>query len=88
MNTKASILVAAVRLDATKEVLRLTVAGRTVKETATRAELLAWLLKCSPCATQRDLAKRLGVSEGRCSQMLKVFRRHYGSNSAMRLTSR
>ena len=85
-NIEAATMI--IRLAAAAELLRLITTNADAKRAGTKAHLLAFIIECSPCATQRDLAKRLGVSEGRCSQMLKVFRRHYGRDSAVRLTLR
>jgi hypothetical protein len=76
MNTKAEILLAAVRLDAIREVLMIITAdGATDKQAGRKALLLSYLLEPGMIGTQRQLARRMGVSPGRCSQMLTALRR-------------
>ena len=82
------ILLAAVRLDATREALALLTKDGSDKDIGRRTLLLAYVLDPSLIGTQRQLARRLGVTEGRGSQMLKVLRRHFSSNSPAWLTLR
>jgi DNA-binding MarR family transcriptional regulator len=76
MNTKAEILLAAIRLQAAQDTLRLVAAG-DAREAGRRAHLMAFVLGCSPCATQKDLAARLGVTPARVCQMVRTFKRRY-----------
>jgi DNA-binding MarR family transcriptional regulator len=79
--TRAEILLAAVRLDATREALQLITADADARQAGTKAHLVAFILACSPCKTQKDLAARLGVTPGRVCQMLRVLNRSYGKRS-------
>ena len=64
------------KLQGAREVLELITAGGGDQAAGRKALLLAYLIAPKTIGTQGDLARRLGVSEGRCSQMLKPLRRH------------
>jgi hypothetical protein len=69
------IVIAAIEARAVRDVLALLVKGRAIGEVGKRALLLAWLMDPALVGkTQRDLARRMGVTEGRASQMLKAIR--------------
>jgi DNA-binding MarR family transcriptional regulator len=74
MNNKAELLLTAIRLASVTEALELLTVG-DVQEAGRRAHLLAFVMGCSPCTTQKDLAARLGVTPARICQMLRVFNR-------------
>jgi DNA-binding MarR family transcriptional regulator len=76
MNPK-EILLAAVRFDAVREVLRTIIADADAKQAGTKAHLLAFILGASPCKTQKELAAKLGITPGRVCQMLRVLNRAY-----------
>lgn len=71
--------VALARISGAREALELLTREGSDRDVGRRALLLAYLIAPDLIGTQRDLAKRLGVTEGRASQMLKVLRRHFGS---------
>jgi hypothetical protein len=73
--TRAEILLAAVRLDATREALQLITADANASQAGTKAHLLAFIMGCSPCKTQKDLAAKLGRTPARVCQMLATFKR-------------
>lgn len=81
MNPKAEILLAAVRLAATRETLQTITADADAKQAGTKAHLLAFILGASPCKTQKELAGKLGVTPGRVCQMVRVLNRSYGKRS-------
>ena len=74
---KVEILLTAARLAAVREALALLTKDGSDKEVGRKCLLLAYLLGCSPCETQRELAAKLGVSESRVSRMCKVLRPHF-----------
>jgi DNA-binding MarR family transcriptional regulator len=78
---EAQILLAAVRLDATRETLQLITADADAKQAGTKAHLLAFMLGCSPCKMQKELAAKLGITPGRVCQILRVLNRGYGKRS-------
>ena len=80
MNNKAELLLTAVQLAVVRAALELLTKAGNEKEVGRKTLLLAYLLAPDLIGTQRDLAKRIGVTEGRASQMLKVLRRHYRTN--------
>jgi len=84
---KAEIFLTAARLAGAREVLKLLTKAGTDREVGRKTLLLAFLLDPAAFGTQRNLARRLAVTEGRASQMLKVLRRHFQSNSPSWLTS-
>ena len=88
MNRGTEIVLALAKLQGAREVLELITAGGGDQAAGRKALLLAYLLTPEAIGTQGDLARRLGVSEGRCSQMLKPLRRHLLSNSPPGLTAR
>ena len=76
MNRGTEIVLALAKLQGAREVLELITAEGGDQAAGRKALLLAYLLTPEAIGTQGDLARRLGVSEGRCSQMLKPLRRH------------
>ena len=79
--TNAKILLAAVRLDATREVLQLITADADAKRAGTKAHLLAFILGASQRRTQKELAAKLGLTPGGVCQMLRVLNRSIGKRS-------
>ena len=77
MKPQIEIVLALARLAAVREVLTLITNGADGTQAGTKAHLLAFILGCSPCATQKDLALRLGLTPGRVCQMLRVLKRSY-----------
>jgi hypothetical protein len=78
----------AIRAQATHELLALLSKSKTDKEAGRKALLIAFILDPALIGTQRELARRMGVSEGRASQMLKHIRRSFAHESAFKLTPR
>lgn len=76
-NLNPDTVIAIARAAGAAEVLRFLARGGTDKEVGRRALLLAFLLCPDAIATQRELAGRIGVTEARVSQMLRVFKRAY-----------
>lgn len=74
------------RLASVRECLETVCASGDDRAVGRRALLLAYCLDPELIGTQRALAKRMGVTEARVSQMLKVLRRGYRKNSAFALT--
>ena len=58
--------------------LELLSAGGDARRVGARCLCLAHLLRARRDANQRQLAERLGLTEGRVSQLLKVLRREIG----------
>ena len=77
MNPGTEILLALAKLQGARETLTLITNDADGTQAGTKAHLLAFILGCSPCATQKDLALRLGLTPGRVSQMLRVLKRSY-----------
>jgi hypothetical protein len=73
----ANTLLTILRLHTVREALAPLVKSGTDKEVGRKALLTAFLIDPGLIGTQRDLARRMGVSEGRASQMLKVIRREF-----------
>ena len=77
--TKPKILdaiITAICLATLRETLAmLTAESADSREVGRRTLLLAYATDATLIGSQRDLAKRLGVTEGRASQMLKAFRK-------------
>lgn len=80
--TTAEAIALAIRADSIREVLALLARSKTDREAGRKALLLAFVIEPELIGTQRELARRMGVTEGRASQMLKVFRRHYAGKLA------
>jgi DNA-binding MarR family transcriptional regulator len=80
MRQAQAAVLALTRLAAVRDALELLTTG-DVQEAGRKAHLLAWLLRCSPFATQKELAAKLGVTPGRVCQMLRVLNRRYGQRS-------
>jgi hypothetical protein len=76
MNPGTEIVLALTRLAAVREVLELVTGDGSDRDAGRRALLLLYIIAPKTIGTQGDLARRLGVSEGRVSQMLKPLRRH------------
>ena len=76
MKPQIEIVLALAKLQGAREVLELVTGEGSDRDAGRKALLLAYLLTPEAIGTQGDLARRLGVSEGRCSQMLKPLRRH------------
>jgi DNA-binding MarR family transcriptional regulator len=77
MNRGTEIVLALAKLQGAREVLELITAEGGDQAAGTKAHLLAFILGCSPCATQKDLAAKLGLTPGRVCQMLRVLKRSY-----------
>ena len=88
MKPQIEIVLALAKLQGAVEALELVTGDGSDRDAGRKALLLAYLLTPKNIGTQGDLARRLGVSEGRCSQMLKPLRRHLLSNSPPGLTAR
>ena len=88
MKPQIELALALTRLAAVREVLTLITAEGGDQAAGRKALLLLYLIAPEAIGTQGDLARRLGVSEGRASQMLKPLRRHLLSNSPPGLTVR
>lgn len=74
-NSPVEAVALAIRLQATREVLALIAKGSgTDREAGRKALLLSYVMDKSIIGSQRELARRMGVSEARASQMLKSFR--------------
>ena len=76
MKPQIELALALTRLAAVREVLELVTGEGSDRDAGRKALLLAYLIAPKTIGTQGDLARRLGVSEGRVSQMLKPLRRH------------
>ena len=77
MNPQVTIAALAIRAQATREVLALIANSDSDREAGRKALLLAFVIDKQLIGTQRELAKKMGVSEGRASQMLKSFRERF-----------
>lgn len=86
--TAVEAVAAALRLKATRDVLALLADSKTDREAGRKALLLAFMLDPALIGRQRELARRMGVTEGRASQMLKSLRRSLANKTEVRLTSR
>ena len=64
------------RRQAAAAILEILVADATPLLAGQRAFLLAHKLKLSGCKTSRQLAARMGITEGRVSQIAKAFNAH------------
>ena len=78
MNLQIDGLTVAIRLAAYRELLSLITRAPTDRIAGRRALLLAFILDPGLIGPQRELARRMGVSEARASQMLKTIRREFG----------
>ena len=88
MKPQIEILLALAKLQGAREVLELVTAEGGDRDAGRRALLLLHIIAPKTIGTQGALAAKLGVSEGRVSQMLKPLRRHLLSNSTPGLTTR
>lgn len=77
MNPKVALAALAIRTQATREVLALIANSDSDREAGRKALLLAFVIDKTLIGTQRELARKLGVTEGRASQMLKAFRERF-----------
>ncbi len=78
MSTRTQAAIAAAQALAIGELLDLITADAAdVHEAGRRALVLAFLLEPSRFNGQQDLARRLGVSKGRASQVLNHIRRRF-----------
>jgi len=68
-------VIASAKLETLRETLALLTKDGSDREVGRRTLLVAWLLDKSRVGSQKALAKRMGVSEGRVSQMLATLRR-------------
>ncbi|MDB6023111.1 MAG: hypothetical protein JWQ04_2968 [Pedosphaera sp.] len=75
---KVNAIEITIRADATREILSLIVKGSSDREAGRRALLIAFVLDPALIGTQKELSRRIGVSEGRASQMLKTIRDSLG----------
>jgi DNA-binding MarR family transcriptional regulator len=73
--SQAQAALALVRLAAAREVLVIVTKDANARQAGTKVHLLAFAMGCSPCKTQKELARRLGVTPGRACQMLRVLNR-------------
>lgn len=64
----------AIRLETISNTIRFLSQNATGRQVGRRVMLIAYLLGQGGCKTQRDLAHRLGVSEGRVSKAVKSAR--------------
>jgi hypothetical protein len=64
------------RLEIITRLIGLLAAG-DAKKAGRRVHALAFILHASDCRNQRDLAKRLGVTPGRVSQILNEVKHEY-----------
>jgi hypothetical protein len=78
--TKLELLATAQRLQSAKEDMAMLARGGTAQEVGRRCLLLCYIIAPDLIGTQRELARRLGVTEGRASQMLKAVRRNLGAH--------
>jgi DNA-binding MarR family transcriptional regulator len=84
---KTEALLSAFRLLSVREAMETVCNSGNDREVGRRALLLAYTIDPSLIGTQRELARRMGVTEARVSQMLKVLRRHFSPKSGHRLTT-
>jgi len=87
-NPKLELALAALRLQAVRSVLESVTREADDRAAGRRALLLAYIVAPELIGTQRQLAARLGVTEGRASQMLKVLRRHFSKKFPALVDSR
>ena len=73
--TPTQAVILAIEFQAVRGVLKLLVRSGTANEAGRKALLLAFILDPKLFANQKALAGKLGVSPGRCSQMLNTIRR-------------
>jgi DNA-binding MarR family transcriptional regulator len=75
---RAELVMTVVRMQAVRECLAKLTKSGTAEQVGRKVLLTAFLLDRSIIGRQKDLAERLGVSEPRTSQMLKILRRNFG----------
>ena len=73
---RAELVLAVVKMQAVRECLAKLTQSGTAEQVGRKVLLTAFLLDRSLIGRQKDLAKRLGVTPGRASQMLNSVRRH------------
>ena len=89
MKPSANTVALAIRYEAVRELLAVLVNGDTNdREAGRRALLIAFILDRTLIGTQRQLARRMGVTEGRACQMLKSIRRNFPKQFTSPLTPR
>lgn len=66
---------AQIRIEALRNLLGFLTSGADATACGQRVHLIAYMIKQSECRTQRELAKRLGLTPGRISQALNEVRR-------------
>ena len=76
MKTDPNLILTIAKAQAVRETLEFLTGGDAYQAGA-RAHLLAWILGCSPCKTQVELAQRIGRTPARVCQMLRTFKRAY-----------
>ena len=74
---RAELVMTVVRMQAVRECLAKLTKSGTAEQVGRKVLLTAWILDRSLIGKQKDLAKRLGVTPGRASQMLNSVRRHF-----------
>jgi len=83
-NDRIAELLALARLDAIHEALAMLTDGvESDSQAGRRALLLAFCIDRHLVGNQRDLARRLGVSQARASQMLKSMRKALSRKRAL-----
>jgi len=81
MNPGTELLAAVARLEVSRDLLAKLVKDSADAETAGKRTLLwAYVFDPGLVGTQRQLARRLGLSESRVSRMCKSLRRSMGAN--------
>ena len=85
---QAQAAIALAKLAGAREALALVTKDADASQAGRKALLLCYVIAPEEIGTQRELARRLGVTEGRASQMLKVLRCHSCHNAPAWLTPR
>jgi hypothetical protein len=73
----AEALLLAAQFQAVSELLSVLVNSASDREAGRKALLIAFIVDKKLIGTQRDLAKKMAVTEARASQMLKSFRANF-----------
>jgi hypothetical protein len=74
MSNPIQIAALAIRLQASRELLAILANSESDKEAGRKALLLAWILEPELIGSQKELARKMGVSQARVSQMLRHMR--------------
>jgi len=82
MNPSVETVALAIRYEATRELLELLTKDASDREAGRRAMLIAFIVDPKLFGTQTELAKRMGVSRARASQMLNKVRRGFAKQYA------